>query len=87
MSIKKYKKIDLQYFGNVNYFLDLVNNKYIYFNNALVHSKGLQINRTSIMGANKVLVLSVPLEGGRAVKMNVKDLKIASRELVSRPEP
>jgi hypothetical protein len=32
------------------------------------------------MGANKVLVLSVPLEGGRAVKMNIKDLKIASRE-------
>ena len=38
------------------------------------------MNRTSIMAANKVLVLSVPLDGGRSVKTNIKDLKISSVE-------
>jgi hypothetical protein len=34
----------------------------------------------SIYGPNKVIDLSVPLEGGRSVKALVKDLKIAGRE-------
>jgi hypothetical protein len=80
MIVNNLKITDIQYFGDIYFNLNLSNIKYIKFNNALRHFKGLHVNRTSIMGANKVLVLSVPLDGGRSVKTDIKDLKIVSRE-------
>jgi hypothetical protein len=71
---------DIQYYGSVYYYISLLNNKYIIFDNTLSHFKGLHVNRTCILGANKVLTLSVPLEGGRSVKHKIMDLKIASRD-------
>ncbi len=80
MIVNNLKITDIQYFGDIYFNLNLFNIKYIKFNNASRHFKGLHPNRTSIMGANKVLVLSVPLDGGRKVKKDIKDLKIVSRE-------
>lgn len=80
MDKKNIKIIEIQYFGNICYYLSLLNSSYIYFNNASTHFKGLNVNRTSVMSANKVLTLSVPIEGGRSVKTPVKDLKISFRE-------
>jgi hypothetical protein len=80
MDNKIIKLIDIQYFGDIYYYLNLYNNKYIKFNNTSIHFKALHLNRTSIFSANKVLQLSVPLDGGRSVKLNVKELKISSRE-------
>lgn len=74
------KLFDIQYIGDIYYYLNLFNNKYIIFNNSLSHFKGLHANRASIMGANKVLLLSVPLVGGRSVKVHIKDLKISQKE-------
>ena len=72
--------IEIQYFGNIYYYLNLLKSKYINFDNRKWHKKGQSLNRMSISGPNKVIHLSVPLEGGRAVKALVKDLKIANRE-------
>jgi hypothetical protein len=71
--------IDIQYFGNICYYLDLLKSTYIDFDNRKWHKKGQSLNRMSIYGPNKVIDLSVPLEGGRAVKSLIKDLKIANR--------
>ena len=71
---------DIQYFGNVCYYFNLSYITYIKFNNRKWHKKGQSLNRMSIYGPNKVIDLSVPLEGGRSVKALVKDLKIAGRE-------
>ena len=80
MNNKLYKNIEIQYFGDVYYYFNLINSTYIYFNDGLGHEKGKNWNRTRIMGANNWLCLSVPLEGGRSVKVSVKDLKISQRE-------
>ena len=71
---------DIQYFGNIYYYFNLNKATYIKFNNRKWHKKGQSLNRMSIYGPNKVIDLSVPLEGGRSVKALVKDLKIAGRE-------
>jgi hypothetical protein len=80
MNKNNIKSIDIQYIGDVYYYLNLLKSEYIIFNHSLLHFKGLNLNRTTIMGANKLLVLSVPLDGGRSVKARLKDLKIAGRQ-------
>ena len=80
MNNKIYKLIEIQYFGDIYYYFNLVKSTYIYFNDELWHEKGNSRNRTRIMGANNRLSLSVPLEGGRSVRVPVKDLKICRRE-------
>lgn len=74
------KIIEIQYFGDIYYYLNLFKSTYIYYNDELWHQKGVNRNRTRIMGANKTLSLTVPLEGGRSVKGPVKELKICYRE-------
>jgi hypothetical protein len=72
--------IEIQYFGNICYYFDLLKSTYRDFDNMKWHKKGHSLNRMSIAGPNKVIDLSVPLEGGRSVKALVKDLKIANRD-------
>lgn len=80
MNNNLYKSIEIQYIGDIYYYLNLINTTYIYFNDGLGHEKGKNWNRTRIMGANNLLCLSVPLEGGRSVRVPVKDLRISHRE-------
>ena len=72
--------VDLQYFGSINYYLKLINSTHIYFFNERGHEKGLGWNRTRILGANKILTLSVPLQGGRSVKAPLSAVRIAADE-------
>jgi hypothetical protein len=74
------KNIEIQYFGDFCYYFNLLKHTHIYFNDALAHQKGLFLNRMRIYGPNKIILLTIPLEGGRSVKGIVKDLKIANRE-------
>jgi hypothetical protein len=80
-SIKKNTLIaDIQYFGNLNYYFTLSKSTYIAFLYKSIHQKGMKLNRTCIYGPNKIMWLSVPLEGGREIKASIKDLKIANQE-------
>ena len=71
---------DIQYFGDIYFYFSLLKYSYINFYHERPHKKDDHANRMSIYGPNKILNLSVPLEGGRAVKCLFKDLKIASNE-------
>ncbi len=69
--------IDLQYFGNINYFNILLKNKNIELCPNNLYQKGWFGNKTVIIGANGTISLSIPLLGGRNQKTLYKDVKIA----------
>ena len=75
---KNLQLIELQYFGNVNYYFNLINATHIYFFNEKRYQKGIGCNRTLILGANNILTLSVPLQGGRSVNALISQVRIAS---------
>ncbi|MBR2649147.1 MAG: WbqC family protein [Sediminibacterium sp.] len=72
--------IDCQYFGSINYYKLLFQNKYIIFEQYDKHQKASFKNRCLIPGANGVVSLSVPLEKGRDQKAITKDIKISYRD-------
>lgn len=69
--------IDNHYFANINYYKILFNNESLAIAANLQHQKGWFCNKTSIIGANGIIHLSVPLMGGRDQKTLIKDVKIA----------
>ncbi len=69
--------IDNHYFGNINYYNILSKNKNIVINPDFAYQKGWLSNKCSIVGANGIIDLSVPLLGGRNQKTAYKDVKIA----------
>lgn len=72
--------IDLQYFHSINAFKTLIKSKHIVFEQYGRHQKmGFQ-NRCRIAGANGLLQLTVPLEGGRDQHAVFRDLRICNRE-------
>ncbi len=68
---------DNQYFANINYYKSLFNTKNIVLPTNLMYQKGWFNNKCSIVGANGIINLSVPLLGGRDQKTKLKDVKIA----------
>lgn len=75
---KKYMDIvDLQYFGNIELYSTLINQRDIYFYPETTYEKSLHPNRTVINGANGLIPLSIPLLGGRNQKGIFKDIQIA----------
>ncbi len=69
--------IDLQYFGCVNYYYTLFNNTNIKINEYENYQKMSFRNRCTIVGANGLINLSIPIEGGRNKKQLYKDVRIA----------
>lgn len=69
--------IDNHYFTNILYFKHLLNNKTIELSPVLPYQKGWFCNKTTIAGANRAIVLSVPIEGGRNQKSLYGDVKIS----------
>ncbi len=69
--------IQLQYFGNINYYLNSTNSKKIIICPNLLYKKGENFNKTIVSGANGLINLSVPLLGGRNQKSKLKDVKIS----------
>ncbi|MBU6157795.1 MAG: WbqC family protein [Bacteroidetes bacterium] len=78
--IKNIQFVDIHYFGDINYYLKLINSTHIYYFNERGHQKGLGLNRIRILGANQILTLSVPLKGGRSVKAPLSSICIAADE-------
>lgn len=68
--------IDLQYFGSIIYYKNLINAKYINIERYERWQKMSFRNRCSIAGANGKIDLSIPVIGGRNCNDLVKDVKI-----------
>jgi WbqC-like protein family len=72
--------IDLQYFGSIELYSTLKSGKDVYFSPESNYDKALHSNRTVINGANGLIALSIPLQGGRNQKRLFKDVQIAEHE-------
>lgn len=68
---------DNQYFSNINYYIILLNTQNPTFCPNIPYQKGWFGNKCSIVGANGMIHLSIPLSGGRNQKSINKDVKIA----------
>jgi len=69
--------IDNHYFANINYYKIVFYNKILEINPNILYQKAWFGNKCSIIGANGIINLSVPLLGGRGQKTLFKDVKIA----------
>src|SRR5436305_332161 len=72
--------VDVQYFGSINYYKKVITSSYVLFEQYERHQKTGFLNRCTIAGANGPITLSVPLEGGRDQKTEVRDIRICNEE-------
>lgn len=72
--------IDLQYFGAIKSYLNLINCSNVFFSSDVWLDKSLHLNRTELIGANGPLLLTVPLVGGRDKKQKLRDARISYAE-------
>ncbi len=75
--IKNNQYIDLQYFGDIKLISTLIKSTNAFFLPDVRYEKSLHLNRTSLIGANGPLLLTVPLIGGRDKKQKLKDVRIS----------
>ncbi len=68
--------IDLQYFPSVDYVSSLIGRSNIVFAEYVSFRKMTFRNRTMISGANGLINLTVPVNGGRDVKEKMNEVKI-----------
>lgn len=68
---------DLQYFGSINYYSSLIECRSLSFSPTIPYQKELKCNRTCIMGANGLILLSLPLAGGRSVRASLGEVMVA----------
>ena len=68
--------IDLQYFPCINAFVDIVQSGSVFFDNELLFRKSSFRNRMLLPGGNGIVSLSIPLVGGRSVKLPYKAVEI-----------
>ena len=71
---------DLHYFGNINYYITLLNFKNIEFAPQLPFQKGWFSNKCEVASATGTLKLTIPILGGRNQKALLKDVRIAYHE-------
>lgn len=68
--------LDLQYFPNINWFKDSLRlNQFCFYPDALFRKSGFQ-NRLLIPASGKILALSIPISGGRKVRIPYKSVEI-----------
>lgn len=72
--------IDIQYFGNVDWYKLLFQFTNIEIEQYETYQKMSFRNRCTIVGSNGLINLSVPLEKGRGQKLLMKDVKISYSE-------
>jgi hypothetical protein len=68
----------MQYFGSIHFYLNINKGSISPYFLSDPYNKSMHLNRMWLMGANKVISLSVPLAGGRDNKQPIKEVKIAS---------
>lgn len=68
--------IELQYFPCINAMLDLVDCKSVFFDNKLFFRRSSFRNRMILPGGNGLVSLTIPVVGGRSVKLPFKAVEI-----------
>lgn len=71
--------IEYQYFGNVNYYFELINSKYCKFDEYVGWRKSSFSNRCRVLGSNGPIDLSIPLVGGRDQKVAFNEVGISEK--------
>lgn len=71
---------DYQYFGNINYYFELINANHYEFDEYDDYQKMSFRNRCRVLGANGPIDLSIPVVGGRELKSPMNEVKICYRE-------
>ena len=71
---------DYQYFGNVNYYFELINTVHYKFDEYDNFQKMSFRNRCRVLGANGTIDLSIPVVGGRELKRPMREVKICYKE-------
>lgn len=71
---------DYQYFGNINYYFELINSSNYNFDEYDDYQKMSFRNRCRVLGANGTIDLSIPVVGGRELKSPMNEVKICYRE-------
>lgn len=66
-----------QFFGSILYWQHIIQNDSVYYNPSKRFIKSSRMNRTEIFTANGIQVLTVPVTGGRNIKMTYNDIKIS----------
>jgi hypothetical protein len=72
--------IEIQYFGCICLYIDLIDCKYLLLEQYESFQKMSYRNRCQVLGPEKVLDLSVPLVGGRDQKSLTKTIKIDNHQ-------
>lgn len=67
----------MQYFGNIYSYLSLLNTPFYFFSLSETYKKEAEMNRMWLMGPNKVISLSVPIDGGRSNNLPLREVRIA----------
>lgn len=71
---------DIQYFGSVNYYFELIKSTNCKFELYDTYQKMSFRNRCRILGANGLIDLSIPVVGGREIKCRMNEVKICYKE-------
>ncbi|MFN5439864.1 MAG: WbqC family protein [Bacteroidota bacterium] len=67
---------DLQYFPSVNYIFTLVKAKNIHFSGFGRYRKSSFLNKMEVPGSNGVVKMSIPIKGGRGIKVSYANTQI-----------
>lgn len=68
--------IEIQYFGCISYYIEAIRSKHLFLEQFETYQKMSFRNRCQVLGAGKVLDLTVPLLGGRDQKAFITDIRI-----------
>ena len=75
--VKNKQIVELQYFGTVEAYSNLVNETNAFFIDDLKYQKLLHANRTVLGGSNGLVVLTIPLAGGRNKKQLMREVELS----------
>lgn len=68
----------LQYFGSIYFYSSLIKTGSLGISPQYPYQKAIPLNRTSIAGANGIIMLSLPLVGGRGVKQPLGEVLLSN---------
>jgi len=74
--LKIFLSTELHYFPCINWFMDVIAADGVLFNNDRLFKRSTFRNRMVVPGSNGIVSLSIPLEGGRSVKLPFHKINI-----------
>lgn len=72
--------IEIQCFGNINFWIECIKSGYVMFEQFEQFQKTGFRNRYQVLGANNIITLSVPVAGGRESREKTSEIRIDNRQ-------